>query len=312
MPARAEDPIECVTAPVLLPLLGGKGDAPLIPVTINGKPAAMYISPSFDYIYVRNSPDIRFPDVGEDTTVTINGTYKERASRSNISELVLDGVAIKDVDAVLLERSSLQRVEGRPIVGALGLVALSRLAVLIDIPKRKFAYLEFSHAKACKGTIDAFLGENSRSLEMDDDFTVHLRIGGKRKRVSLNPDLTYTTFPSFWISSLKDNLSGLGEQKKFTHYDGFMSVGQAAVVRNLKMGDIPIEDEKVLFQKDVQISSLGLPFFENKIILWDLHDNRMYFTISNDQPPLPKGSNLHFFATHSGNVSMQNRRGDVE
>lgn len=78
------------------------------------------------------------------------------------------------------------------------------------------------------------------------------------------------------------------------------------------MGGLSIEDEKVLFQDDVQIGSLGLPFFENKIVLWNLRENRMYFTLSNDQPPLPKGRNLHFFSTHSGNVSVQNKRGDVE
>ena len=310
--AQAENSVECVTAPILLPLLGGQGDAPLIPVTINGKPAAMYVSPAFDYIYIRNSGDVQFPQADEDARVIINGTYQERAYHSKISELVLDGVALKDVDAVLLERPTTQSVDGRPIVGVLGRAALSRLSVLIDIPKRKFAYLEFSRDAACKGAIDTFLGEESRSLYMDDDFTVHLRIGGKKRHVSFNPDLTYTTFPSAWISSLKDSLSGLGEQKKFTHYDGFMSVGQVATVRNMTMGGLSIEDEKVLFQDDVQIGSLGLPFFENKIVLWNLRENRMYFTLSNDQPPLPKGRNLHFFSTHSGNVSVQNKRGDVE
>ena len=53
----------------------------------------------------------------------------------------------------------------------------------------------------------------------------------KRRSASLDPDLTHTPFPSFLISSLKDNLEGLGDQKKFTHYDDFLSVGQGARVK---------------------------------------------------------------------------------
>lgn len=176
--------------PVILPLLGGEGDTPLIPVKINGKPAAMYVSPAFDYIYARNSEGIQFPKGYDDAKVVISGAYKESAFHSNIDELVLDDIPLKDVDVVLLAKASTQMVEGRPIVGVLGRAALFR-------------------------------------------FTVHIRVGEKKKRVSLDPDLTYTTFPSFWISSLKENLEGLGDQKKFTHYDDFLSVGQGALVKNL-------------------------------------------------------------------------------
>ncbi|MFT8951458.1 MAG: hypothetical protein ABF979_04225 [Gluconobacter sp.] len=198
----------------------------------NGKPAAMYVSPAFDYIYVRNSEGIQFPKGYDDAKVVISGAYKESAFHSKINELVLDDIPLKDVDVVLLAKASTQMVEGRPIVGVLGRAALFR-------------------------------------------FTVHIRVGEKKKRVSLDPDLTYTTFPSFWISSLKENPE---DQKKFTHYDDFLSVGQGALVKNLFMGGSPIENEKIFFHDEVEIGSLGLPFF----------------------------------AAHSGNVSVQDRRGDVQ
>ena len=310
--ASAEEQSDCVTAPVILPLLGGEGDAPLIPVKINGKPAAMYVSPAFDYIYVRNSEGIQFPKGYDDAKVVINGTYKESAFHSKINELVLDDIPLKDVDVVLLAKASTQMVDGRPIVGVLGRAALSRLAVLIDIPERQFAYLDVKDTKACKLAFKTFLGNDSHSVDMEDDFTVHIRVGEKKKRVSLDPDLTYTTFPSFWISSLKENLEGLGDQKKFTHYDDFLSVGQGALVKNLFMGGAPIENEKVVFQDEVEIGSLGLPFFTDKIIIWSLENNRMYFAIPAHMRPLSKGQGLHFFATHSGNVSVRDRRGDVQ
>ncbi|GLP89162.1 hypothetical protein GCM10007868_02370 [Gluconobacter frateurii] len=308
---QAEDSSDCVTAPILLPLLGGEGDAPLIPVTINGKSAAMYVSPSFDSIYVRNAQGITFADRDEPTTVIINGTYKEQASRSRIDELVLDETPLKNVDVIRLDTPSAQIVDGRPVVGVLGRTALSSLAVLVDIPERQFAYLDFSDKEACKGTIDRFLGKESHSAEMEDDFTVHIRIGTRKKRVSLDPDLTYTTFPSFWMSSLKDNLQVLDSQKKFTHYDSFMSVGQAAQVRDLFMGGAPIRDEKVLFQDEVEIGSLGLPFFADKIIIWSLGRNRLYFVQPAHIKPMPKGQSLHFFATHSGSVAVRDGHGNV-
>ncbi|WP_215750030.1 MULTISPECIES: hypothetical protein [unclassified Gluconobacter] len=242
--------------PVILPLLRGEGDAPLIPVKINGKPAAI---------------EIQFPKGYDDAKVVINGTYKESAFHSKINELVLD-----------------------------------------DIPERQFAYLDVKDTKTCKLAFKTFLGNDSHSVDMEDDFTVHIRVGEKKKRVSLDPDLTYTTFSSFWISSLKENLEGLGDQKKFTHYDDFLSVGQGALVKNLFMGGAPIENEKVVFQDEVEIGSLGLPFFTDKIIIWSLENNRMYFAIPVHMRPLSKGQGLHFFATHSGNVSVRDRRGDVQ
>ncbi|WP_231502816.1 hypothetical protein [Gluconobacter thailandicus] len=308
----AGDGSDCVTAPIVLPLLGGEGDAPLIPVTVNGKRAAMYVSPSFDSIYVRNAQGITFPDGGEPTTVLMNGTYREQASRSRIDKLVLDETPLKNVDVIRLDTPSTQVVDGRPVVGVLRRTALSSLAILLDIPERQFAYLDFSNKEVCKGTIDGFLGKDSHSAEMEDDFTVHIRIETRKKRVSFDPDLTYTTFPSFWMSSLKDNLQVLETQKKFTHYDRFMSVGQAAQVRNLFMGGVPIRDEKVLFQDEVDIGNLGLPFFADKVILWSLGRNRLYFVQPAHIKPMPKGQSLHFFATHSGSVAVRDGSGTVQ
>ncbi|MFT9297491.1 MAG: hypothetical protein ABF542_05200 [Gluconobacter sp.] len=94
--------------PVILPLLGGEGDAPRIPVKTNGKPAAMYVSPAFDNIYVQNFEGIQFPKGYDDAKFVISGAYKESAFHSNIDELVLDDIPLKDVDVVLLAKASTQ------------------------------------------------------------------------------------------------------------------------------------------------------------------------------------------------------------
>ncbi|WP_215746578.1 hypothetical protein [Gluconobacter sp. P1C6_b] len=43
--AQDEDVSDCILASIVLPLLGGQGDSPIVGVRVNGEKAAFYIKP---------------------------------------------------------------------------------------------------------------------------------------------------------------------------------------------------------------------------------------------------------------------------
>lgn len=80
---RAHDVLDssgdCIKAAVVLPLLGGSGDAPIIPVKVNGVDAAMYVSPMFGRVMVHDAGKLWFPRGAEMPLKAQNGAEIGRA-----------------------------------------------------------------------------------------------------------------------------------------------------------------------------------------------------------------------------------------
>ncbi|NHN89967.1 hypothetical protein [Acetobacter conturbans] len=311
----APDPLsdECLVDSIVTPLLGGNGDSPIIPVSIDGKSAAMYVNPAADEIYVRDAENIEFPYEARHARVLINGTHIENASRSVIYNLVVGDIRLKNVAVVRLDTPSTQSVSGRPIVGILGRTALSRMIVMIDIPDRKFAFLRYKDTKQCEqpGPIDRLVGRDVNSVPLNTDFTIPVTLSGETRQLELDPDLHHITVPHAWLSRLQKKTARAPYTQVSARYDDFVDKGVLASVDNIQIGQYNSGPQNVVFQENWDTAGLGLPFFEHKVVFFDYPKRRLYFAERDHTKPLPSGRNLHFFRVVISNVDINENTGLV-
>ncbi|WP_231875906.1 hypothetical protein [Gluconobacter japonicus] len=142
---------DCIKAAVVLPLLGGPGDAPIIPVKVNGVDAAMYVSPMFGRVMVHDAGKLWFPRGAEMLLKAQNGAVT-LTSRTLLDDVQIGPMDLGAMPANLLDGQAEHSVDGRPLIGMLGLGSdvFSGTDVLFDIPNGKLAFLKFRTDKACK------------------------------------------------------------------------------------------------------------------------------------------------------------------
>ncbi|MFW7268976.1 hypothetical protein ACMAUO_13540 [Gluconacetobacter sp. Hr-1-5] len=315
--AEAAEPDRCISSALVLPLLGGAGDTPIIPVRVENRDAAMYLSTAFDRIYVRNLRNFNFHDGHGDlfhderheVIVQVNGYHSEEARQIVIDDFQIGKVQAGPVNAIQLFSEGAQSVDGRPLVGVLGVVAFTNLQVLLDIPHRQVAFLTMSDSADCHDAARDLMGKNAHAVEVSEDFQIPVTIDGKTRWVRPNPDLSSTVLPGAWgdLPELSPSAVGKGELT-VTHYDTFTTTGRRLSLADFRMDGVRLSDGPVAVQRDIQWAMLGLPFFENRVVLFDYPHHRFYFAPS-ETVSRPAGHDLHFEATIGGVVSIRERRG---
>ncbi|WP_025886062.1 hypothetical protein [Asaia prunellae] len=73
--AQAQDTSDCIDGAVTLPLLGGRGDSPILPATLDGKEIALYFSSAFDALYVGDMEGFETEDTHKTLTITTNRAH---------------------------------------------------------------------------------------------------------------------------------------------------------------------------------------------------------------------------------------------
>ncbi|MBV1833112.1 hypothetical protein [Novacetimonas pomaceti] len=305
--AGAQDLSRCITGSVVLPLLGGAGDGPIIPVRVNDHDVGMYISPDYDKIYVRETRDIRFPDKEMPATLDLNGYHYEEVDYIGIKDLQIGGADLGAVNGILIRGGSVQSAGGRPVIGVIGQMVLSRMLVLLDMPHGEVMYITTSDNAGCDDVGQQILGDKARSVRLDGDFQIPAVIDGKKRWFSMNPDLDVTSVPTSW-----DDLPEVAHptlvraEKTITRFDRFLTAGREVKIKDFEIGGERIKDDTVVLQRDIMTGHIGMPFFADRVVLFDYPHGRFYFK-STTAGPRPAGHHLHFTQTFTTHVSVVDR-----
>jgi hypothetical protein len=310
--ADADDLSRCVMGAGILPLLGGTGDAPIIPVRINDRDAAMYISPGWGGIVVRNSEDFQFPDGRQEEKIFINGYHTEEVHRIVLDDLQIGGASSDHVAAIRLPGEATQSADGRPVVGVIGHEMFANTQILLDMPHGKMAFLTIRDGADCRDAAQHLMGKEARSVPIDDDNEIPMVIDGKERRAELDPDLNITALPSSWddLPELAPAAVHKGELS-VTHYDKFATAGRQMSLADFKIGGVQLQDNSVVIQRDIMKAMIGTPFFATRVVLFDYPNQRFYFeSVKGD--PRPEGHDLHFYGTIGAKASVSEKMGHVQ
>lgn len=309
--AEQIDKSDCIVTTFSLPLLGGEGDSPIIPIRIDGRNAAMYLSPDYDRIYVRDSKEFQFDDSFDRVQVTINGYHTEEATRIDIDRVQIADSKPGPVSAILLPDEKSQYVGDVPIVGVLGSAIFHNFEVVLDIPHRKATFFTILQNADCKGAMEYLVNPKAHSVALNDQYQIPVTIDQKRKWATLDPDFPLTVFPGDWddLPELADGKVDKGK-RSVTHYGPFLSVGHRLSISDFQIGDEKIEENSVLVQDDVRGATVGIPFFANRSVLFDFPHHHFYFMSSSSVVP-EKGHNLHFNQTIYSNTDVHESKGQI-
>ncbi|GAN54083.1 hypothetical protein [Tanticharoenia sakaeratensis] len=318
--AFAADTDACITGSISLPLLGGRTDAPIVPVRVEGHEAAMYVSPAFDQIYVRDAAKAPFDFAyqGYERPVEINGYHVISATEITIDDLQLGPIDLANIEAVKLHGLGTQMVQGRPIVGVLGYNLMRHAAVLLDMPHGRLTLFTIGQTADCQDVAGRMLGDDARSVPLagkDDGWRIPVSIDGQKRLVGLNPDLAVFAVPSSWteIPELAPDAVARGKLVVI-HYDeksGLVSDGREIAIHDVDIGGTKLPDMTATIERDTDKAVLGTPFFADRIVLFDFPQNRFYF-IPRTRNTRPPGHHLHFEETIVARTSVRQREGTVQ
>lgn len=176
--AQDSDVSDCILASVVLPLLGGQGDSPIIEVRVNGEKAAFYISPAFSRILVHDTADLWFPRGGDAPLMAQNGALTT-TSRTGLDDLQLGELDLHGVPANLLDGRATHQINGLPIIGMLGLGAevFDTTSILLDVPHQKIALLRFRSTAACRTAPARLMGPDAYKSDLSAKGRLAVRIG---------------------------------------------------------------------------------------------------------------------------------------
>lgn len=313
VPAWAQDMdvSDCIVASIVLPLLGGQGDSPLIAARVNGEKAAFYVSPAFSRILVHDTADLWFPRGGDAPLMAQNGELIV-TSRTGLDDLQLGELNFHGVPANLLEGPARHQINGLPIIGMLGLGGnvFDTTSILLDVPHRKIALLRFRGTAACRTAPERLMGPDAYGSDVSADGRMAVTIGHHSREMALDPDLSETVMPQSWANDAgvtPDELSH--DPIVTTRYVG-ISVGRRHAVTNMDVGSHALPAFSVLFQSSLEKGAFGLPFFEHSAVLLD-RQNAHVFVLPEEGKPLEAGHHLHFDESHQGQTAVSQKSGTI-
>ncbi|WP_222546321.1 hypothetical protein [Asaia lannensis] len=293
VPALASDAPDCVEGAVQLPLLGGMGDAPVLPATLEGRPVAVYFSPGFDRFYVGNMNGFDTTDTRLSAHVTINGVHSETYPIIRAGHFRLGPIDMGTPDMIQQVDYPSQQIGKTPLIGVMGFNSFEHLSVLLDMPHGIFALIRFRRDETCKEAPSALMGHGTYSVPLQEKTLIPVSVGGTLRDFTLDPDVPVTTLPAKWLPP------GGDMSRNITGHDGVALYGslRSHIVPitgvRMNIGDLHLDRMTVYAQDDLTIGLLGMDFFQSHIALIDYPGNRVYFLPSTARIVRP-GANLHF------------------
>lgn len=319
--ARAADTDDslrhCVRIGSVLPLLGGGTDTPLVKVTVNGKTAAMFVSPEIAWLIVRNvSKDFRFPNEGWASLVAQDDRFLD-AYWTRIGTLDIDQFRITDGEAAQVDLNFPRSVSTSggdlPIIGIIGRnILFHNLIELIDMPHRYVAFFEWDHDHC--GEASRILGENARTIAISEDNAVDGAVAGAAFDIHFNPDLAYSTFPRDEISRIGLKRKVMKTWPKVDIRYSRTDIGYLSDPMDVAVGGKSIGPQRFVIEDDgIPRVVLGNPFFRTRAVLFDFTRGKMAYA---DSPPsgnatVPSG-HLHFDMSFVPQASVSDSQGTIE
>ncbi|WP_220792583.1 hypothetical protein [Gluconacetobacter diazotrophicus] len=306
---KAGEDKSCISAALKLPLLGGRTDAPIIPVKVSGVEAAMYISPDyFDGLYMREGGNFLIRPGSIRGEIIENGFHTFPAESTTIDSLEIGGAKVENPKVFRLPGYVTQSINGRPLVGVVGDSILSHFQVLIDMPHGVFFLLKISDDDFCESIEKKLLGENVNSVPIrGKQKEVPVKIDGVEEWFRINTILSTAVVPSNWhqIPELDPNAVAKGELIVTNYVDGPAGrvPGRKIVIHDIHIGHEDMSGTPVLVQNRLDSGALGTEFFANHIVLIDYDRKTMFFSRSANRIQ-SVGHDLHFEQNIEGKTAI--------
>jgi len=299
---------DCIEGAVTLPLLGGSGDSPIIPATLDGRPIALYFSHGFDGLYVGNMDGFDTYDTHQSRMITTNGVYTDPQPLIQAGHLAIGPLDMGTPDMIQLEDYPTQKIGSRPLIGVIGRAAFSKLAVLLDMPHSAFALIRFSRDSACRFAQAELIGTGAQALPLYGKGLISISIDGVERDFVLDSDAPVTTIPAKWLAPVKDDPADPTGNSGVALYGTIHSRLRRTTVKSLRLGDLSLGPMSVYAQDDLAMGLLGTDFFQTHIVLFDEPNDRVYVLPSAPLSQKP-GNNLHFDRFRTGRTSVKDLSG---
>jgi len=294
---------------LVLPLLGGSGDSPIIPVEVNEKSAAMFLSPGLIHVLVRNGGGL-FYRSGTSFQMKAQDGKLADADNTVIDTLRLSNVRLYQVPAALIRGTDTRHIGGLPITGFLGRDFLQNAEILLDVPHAKVALFHWRDGPGCDVGPSLLFEGAVYAVPMDSDARLQLKIGKTEVKAQLDPDLETSVLPKNIAVEAGMSDSDLNRGKKnITIYESIV-VGQQHIFNDVQIGAFRDQTMNFIVQKDLERATLGGDFFANKTVLFDFPHNMFIFQSSADQNDHPV-LHLHFDETREGTTSVEEGKGNL-
>ncbi|NVN03027.1 MULTISPECIES: hypothetical protein [Asaia] len=292
----------CVADAAILPLLGGPADAPIIPVAIDGHPAAMYVSPLFGHVFVHNAGDIWF-NQGLTRPMTAQDNVQVLSETTRMDTLQIGPITLHDLIVERLDGEAHQSVSGRPLVGLIGRPLFRRLLLMLDVPHEKLGIMVWRNSPECRSGPSGLFTLAPQSLAMDDRARVMAQINGRKIRLTLDPDLGMNTLP---VSDRANSATtdDLARDPRVVTRFGAITRGVRHRFHSFQLGEKQLGPTEFLVLENINEGMLGASFFQHNVVLFDFPDGRFLFSPSEPRVFQPN-LGLHFDETHQGFTSVQ-------
>lgn len=313
---RAADINDCVTAATVVPLLEGRGDAPVIPVTVGTLDAAMFVS--FDELEtaVWNTDTLSFPSSGLQRTLTEDDGTSTPVYSTGIEDLRVGNAAPVTLPAFLRPPMTKQTIEGRPLIGMLGVDVISKGPVIVDEPHGKLIFLQVRYRKSCADIGHILLGNNARTLPLlrswSTPVAIPVTIDHQKRMAGLVPDFAENAVPADWIASADIPPETLRSAPLVR--TGFLwnsQTGKRVPLPGYAFGDGPGHAENVILEPRLFNALLGAPFFAHRVVMIDVPDGQVTFR-DDDTETLPAQQHLYAHPGVSSRVDISNRAGQLK
>lgn len=300
----------CIDAAAVLPLLGGNGDSPLIPVKIGASPAAMFVSPALNHVFIRDHDALWFPSGTPQKLRAQDGNIVE-ARRTEIETLEIGKVFLTKVPALLLDGNATHSAGRLPVLGLIGRNLLAHTEVLLDVPNGKIAFFQWHTGKGCSGTPDSIFSGTVYDVPMDSDGGIRMKIDNTSARLQLDPDLALSVLPRSDAHSAGVTDKALSQDPHVTTRYSAITVGARHRFRAVSIGEDTLAHFDFVVQDTIQSGALGGNFFEGVVALFDFPHGRFIFQptdVRNTAPVL----HLHFDESHQSYTSVHETPGIPE
>lgn len=302
----------CIEGAITLPLLGGRGDSPIIPATVNGHDVAFYLTPIFSHSFIRAAPGLWFPKHAEVRLVGQDGA-PTTMHWTSVDRIVLDHTTLEDVPMLELEREATSHVGNRPVIGVIGRDLLEHLNLLLDMPHRQVALVKWKKPLSglCATAPERLLGDNVVTTPLlGGGDSIRLVDGSVGITLALDPDLSENVLLQEDATSLGVSAAELRNDVRMTTkyvgvVAGYRHVFPGFTIGNYRTGPLP-----AVVQERVDTAALGHPFFEKIVALFDFPTHRFLFVPTEDRDDTPS-LHLHFDRSFVPVTHVGERRGTL-
>ncbi|NVN06660.1 hypothetical protein HW509_13810 [Asaia spathodeae] len=306
--ALAQSTPDCIDGAVSIPLLGGKGDSPILPATLDGKEIALYFSSGFDVLYVGDMEGFDTDDTRRTHVIMTNREHSQSRPVIKAGTLTLGGLDLQTPDMIQLIDYPMQHIGTRPLIGTIGSTFFNRLALLLDMPHGVFGLIRFRQEAACSNAQAGFIGTGAQALPLTGNDTIMGLIEGKERELSLDSDVPVTTLPERWLNRPAPGDSADDAQHPTVALFGDLhSRLHGTTLGTFRIGQESLDNMPVFAQRDLGVGLLGVDFFQSHIVLFDYPNHRVFLLPAHSQVTRP-GLNLHFDRFREGQTSVKEKR----